>query len=332
MLETTSEPTEASSTAVLRADSVVIGLVNNMPDAALEATERQFRSLLTEASSGPSIRLRLFSFHEPQRSEAAREFLRLNYEDIHALWTADLDGLIVTGAQPRAQRVSDEPCWANLTKIVEWADDNTTSAIWSCLAAHIAVRHLDGIERRRFERKLSGVYECVKMAEHALVCDVPRRRQVPHSRYYGLAEQELVARDYQILSGSTMVGADLFTREQNSLFVFVHGHPEYEPDTLFREYRRDVRAFVAGEKETCPELPYGYFNEDVRARFVEFQEKLRRTQVIDPVLAFPRTDNAFPYTWRQPAVRLYSNWLAYLVEGKRRKLESRLLGVESSTA
>ena len=32
---------------------VVIGLVNNMPDAALQATERQFCDLLAEASRDP---------------------------------------------------------------------------------------------------------------------------------------------------------------------------------------------------------------------------------------------------------------------------------------
>ena len=31
---------------------IVIGLVNNMPDAALQATERQFCDLLAEASPG----------------------------------------------------------------------------------------------------------------------------------------------------------------------------------------------------------------------------------------------------------------------------------------
>src|SRR6516164_5648497 len=36
----------------LRSDGIAIGIVNNMPDAAMEATERQFVSLLATASDG----------------------------------------------------------------------------------------------------------------------------------------------------------------------------------------------------------------------------------------------------------------------------------------
>ena len=37
-------------------DYVTIGLVNNMPDEAVEATERQFVSLLDSASQGVQVR------------------------------------------------------------------------------------------------------------------------------------------------------------------------------------------------------------------------------------------------------------------------------------
>ena len=36
---------------------VDIGLINNMPDAALDATERQFRALLTAAADNTAVRL-----------------------------------------------------------------------------------------------------------------------------------------------------------------------------------------------------------------------------------------------------------------------------------
>ena len=45
----------------MRADCLDIGIVNNMPDAALEATERQFVELLASASKNIVIRLRFFS-------------------------------------------------------------------------------------------------------------------------------------------------------------------------------------------------------------------------------------------------------------------------------
>ena len=42
----------------------MIGLVNNMPDAALQSTENQFAGLLHEASGGQTVRLRLTSLPE----------------------------------------------------------------------------------------------------------------------------------------------------------------------------------------------------------------------------------------------------------------------------
>ena len=47
-----------------------------------------------------------------------------------------------------------------MSKLVDWAKDHTASTIWSCLAAHAAVLHSDGIERRALEHKLFGVFDC----------------------------------------------------------------------------------------------------------------------------------------------------------------------------
>jgi hypothetical protein len=40
---------------------VTVGLVNNMPDTALQSTERQFLELIDAAAGGMAVRLRLFS-------------------------------------------------------------------------------------------------------------------------------------------------------------------------------------------------------------------------------------------------------------------------------
>ena len=49
-----------------------IGLVNNMPDAALRTTERQFRDLLSRAAAEQPVSLRVFSLPELPRSEAGQ--------------------------------------------------------------------------------------------------------------------------------------------------------------------------------------------------------------------------------------------------------------------
>src|SRR5580698_2453353 len=49
-----------------------IGLLNNMPDGALEATERQFQTLLGSAANGVTVRLSLFALPDVPRTEPGR--------------------------------------------------------------------------------------------------------------------------------------------------------------------------------------------------------------------------------------------------------------------
>src|SRR5579862_9380020 len=142
---------------------LTIGLVNNMPDAALKSTERQFRELLTSAAGDAPVRLRYFSLPDVPRSAAGQAYVAEHHEPIETLWGGTFDGLIVTGNAPRAVRLADEPYWPALAKLVDWADAHTISTVWSCLAAHAAVLRLDGIERRPLAGKLSGVFECFRV-------------------------------------------------------------------------------------------------------------------------------------------------------------------------
>src|SRR5271165_6241564 len=106
------------STAEFREGCLRIGLVNNMPDAALEATERQFLSLLDAASGGISVRLSLYALPEVPRSEPARCRMKGLYSGVETLWDTRLDGLIVTGAEPLAPSLIDETYWQSLTRVL----------------------------------------------------------------------------------------------------------------------------------------------------------------------------------------------------------------------
>ena len=142
-----------------KARSIEVGLVNNMPDAALEATERQFVDILGAAADARPVRLHLFSLPQLPRGEAARSYLGLGYAPIDKLDEAGLDALIVTGTEPRARLLDREPYWDTLSKVVDWAEHNTISTIWSCLAAHAAVLHLAGIRRSPLSEKCFGLFE-----------------------------------------------------------------------------------------------------------------------------------------------------------------------------
>lgn len=311
-------------------DSIVIGIVNNMPDAAIQATERQFCDLLAEASEDLPVRVRLFSMPELRRSEAGQAYLRERYEDIGELFATAFDGLIVTGAEPRAPQLPDEPYWPSLTRVVDWAEEHTISTLWSCLAAHAVVLHRDGIQRRPFREKLSGVFDCEKAADHRIIAGAPPRWSVPHSRYNDLPEDELIARGYCIVSRSQAAGADMFVKQGKSLSIFLQGHPEYDREALFREYRRDIRGFVAGERDRYPEMPRGYFDDETAAEFDRLRRRTSGKRGTEMALNFPEAEKKLTHSWHEPAVRLYKNWLSYLVERKRpgnRRKQSRAANV-----
>lgn len=295
-------------------DTIVIGLVNNMPDAALQTTERQFHELLSAASHDHVVYLKLFTLPQLPREGAARAHVHKHYDDISELWATRVDGLIVTGTEPRASELEQEPYWPTLRTLVDWAQDCTNSVVWSCLAAHAAVLHIDGIRRQPLREKLSGVFECVKAAEHTILTGAPSRWCVPHSRQNDLLEQALVSKSYRILSKSSDVGADMFVKEGKSLFIFLQGHPEYGRTTLFREYRRDIRRFIAGDRDEYPEMPRGYFDQQTTEAFTRFREAALRHRHPDQLLSLPEAESTLPYDWHKPAVGLYTNWLSYLAE------------------
>ena len=312
---------------------VVIGLINNMPDADLQATERQFCDLLAEASQDLLIWLRFFWMPDVPRSEAGRAYVSHHYEHVDELLSGRLDGLIVTGAESRAQFLSDEPYWPTLTKVVDWAEVHTISTIWSCLAAHAAVLHLDGIQRRPLSNKLSGVFACLKVTDHRIVSAAPPEWWVPHSRYNDVPEQELVSSDYCILSRSPEVGADLFIKQRTSLSIYLQGHPEYDAEALFRGYRRDIREFVAGERDSYPDMPHGYFDRETAAELDQFRRQTLRDRNTRVSLHFPEAEEKLTHAWHESAVRLYTNWLSYLVEhrhtGKRSGVPTPALAPEA---
>jgi homoserine O-succinyltransferase/O-acetyltransferase len=300
------------------ADEVLtVGLVNNMPDAALQATERQFTRLLKAAAGHNRIHFHCFSLPSVQRSQTAKWRVDHQYTDIADLGRLQIDGLIVTGAEPNAATLPEEPFWRELTGIIEWAETNTRSTIWSCLAAHAAVLHLDGIERRRLDAKCSGVYDCATVIDNWLTKDAPSPLRISHSRLNELRADDLAARGYQLLTQSREAGVDIFSKQLRSRFVFFQGHPEYDALSLEREYLRDVSRFLAGERDTYPAVPARYFDAETEQRLASFEKRARVER--RPALSAELPDR----TLRQDiaagaaAAAIFRNWLGFLAGGAR---------------
>ena len=232
-----------------------IVLVNNMPDSALLATERQFCSAVSAALGKNGARFHLTTLPGISRGVEARQHIAANYVTLETVLQSTYDAAIVTGNEPQALRLDAEPYWPDLARVIDWADGGVQSSLWSCLAAHAAVWHLHGIERRPLPAKMSGIYACRSCASDDLLDGFASDTAVPHSRLNGLRREELLAHGYVILRESDEAGVDLFSLDKNSRFVFLQGHPEYDTDTLAREYRRDVGRFLRGEREHYPKIP-----------------------------------------------------------------------------
>jgi homoserine O-succinyltransferase len=293
-----------------RIGSIRIGLINNMPDAALHATEMQFTSLLQAAAADDHISLRLFQLPEVPRAPEVRARIERDYWPIDALFDEPLEGLIVTGAEPRAAMLSQEPYWARFCSIVEWAEGQTRSSIWSCLAAHAAVEHLDGIRRVRLDGKCCGVFEH-SVAPHALTVGLEAPLLTPQSRWNELRADALGDAGYLLLSVSKDAGVNIFVRHRHSQMAFLQGHPEYDSAALLKEYRRDVHRFLEGQSGRYPSMPRNYLGEDARQQLEAFREQVLGSGKARPP-AFPfLPEHLMPaHSWRPGAVRFYRNWLS----------------------
>ncbi|MDA9435913.1 homoserine O-succinyltransferase MetA [Bradyrhizobium sp. CCBAU 51627] len=291
---------------------LTIGLINNMPDTALKATERQFMKLLQAAAGPRRVRFHCFSLPSVKRSPEARWHVESEYSDLSDLKRQRFDGLIVTGAEPVAPELDQEPYWRDLTELIDWAKANTRSTIWSCLAAHAAVLHLDRVERQRLPAKCHGIFDCEAVTGDALTRDAPAPLKVSHSRLNEVAENDLTQAGYQVLTRSARAGVDIFVRQYASRFIFFQGHPEYDALSLQREYLRDIGRYLARQREIYPALPLSYFDEATEEKLARFEKRARQQR-------HPALTNELPaLTLRADidagtaAAALFRNWLQYL--------------------
>lgn len=305
-----------------RADSIKVALINNMPDAALEDTELQFFELLDAAADTFSVRLKLYSLPGIARSERAGLHLRQCYAELNELWNQRFDAVIITGTEPHQPNLRDEPYWHTFTRLIDWAERSTTSTILSCLAAHASVLHSDGIDRHPLSDKQFGVFDSTKVCEHMLTRGARQVVRFPHSRWNEVREQDLTCSGYSLLTRSAEAGADVFIkRKRKSTFVHFQGHPEYREETLFKEYRRDVKRFLKGERESYPSLPRGYFTGAAREHLLSFRDRALSDRQEEVITHFPDEATLLSdlrNTWQYSAQLIYGNWLHHVAAERER--------------
>ncbi len=146
---------------------------------------------------------------------------------------------------------------------------------------------------------------------HPLLIDLTTPVLVPHSRWNVMSSADLRAAGVPILLDSAEAEWHLATSPDGLRHVFLQGHPEYFADTMAREYRRDLRRWIADPARPFPDIPLHYFPELTHARLLHHAELVRAQR--DPVLLedFPLpsdyADTA--HDWSSHSRQFFTNWL-----------------------
>jgi homoserine O-succinyltransferase len=290
-----------------------IGLLNMMPDAALEATERQFFRLIGESNQIAQFYLHPFTLKELPRNAEGRAHVEKYYESFDTIKQQGLDALIITGAPPIHPDLSKELYWKPLIKVIDWAYANVTSTLCSCLATHAILQFRYEQKRRPLGFKRWGVYSHrVIDRDHPLVVGVNTRFDVPHSRFNQIDRAQFEAAKLHVLVESEQAGVHLAVSEDLFRIIFFQGHPEYDIISLLKEYKREVNLFLDKKRPDYPPFPENYFSLQTEAVLDEFKDRLITAQQQGkPLPDFPEdlVSNSLDNTWHDSAEAVINNWI-----------------------
>jgi len=290
-----------------------IGFLNMMPDAALRATERQFIRLVGSCNRIAQFFVYPFSLPALQRDAETIGYIDRYYSDFDTLRDAGLDALIITGANVANPRLEREAFWEPLIEVVDWASRNVSSILCSCLATHALLKHFHGIDRQPLPQKRWGVYRHrVSATAHPLLRDINTRFDVPHSRYNDISREQLERAGLVVLAESPEGGVHMAASPDQFRVIYLQGHPEYDVNSLLKEYRRELHRYVSGHLDTPPPLPENYFVDDARRFALAARDAAKAAR--DSGARFDDTleddvDGRLDNTWGDTAKAIVNNWL-----------------------
>ena len=303
-----------------------IGLLNMMPDTAIEATERQFFRLVGACNQIAQFHVHLFTIEGLERGHDAKAHIEKFYEPFAKIQQEGLDALIISGANVTHPHIPEEDFWGALTEVFDWAKQNVTSILCSCLATHALIHYCYGIERTHLPAKRWGVYSHKLLDRlHPLVAEINTRFDVPHSRYNEIFQHDMERKGLKVLAASQEAGAHLAVSPDGFRIVFFQGHPEYDEISLMKEYKREVVRFCQNEIDHYPSYPENYFNEAVIQILLDYEKHVKDAKKSGRKLeGFPEKQilEHLDNTWRDTAKAVINNWLGkvYQITNQDRRL------------
>ena len=244
-------------------------------------TETDLVRLLSNTPLQLEISFMKLKSHTPKNTPI--EHMMMFYRDFEDMRDEKFDGMIVTGAPVETYDSEEVTYWDEISTILKWARTHVMSTMYICWAAQAGLYCHYGIPKYPLDKKMFGIFR-----QHPLAPHLPIFRGfddtffMPHSRHTEIRREDIEkCPELTVIAESPESGVSMVMARGGREF-YITGHLEYAPDTLDKEYRRDVgvRSDVG--------LPKNYYLDD------------------DP-------SNKPVVTWRAHANLLYSNWINYYI-------------------
>jgi homoserine O-succinyltransferase len=205
------------------------------------------------------------------------------YRSFDDLRREKFDGMIITGAPVESLPFEEVTYWDEMKDIMDWARTHVMSTMYICWAAQAGLYYHYGIPKYPLEKKLFGIFR-----QQTLHRPLPIFRGfddeffMPHSRHATISRDDVVNnKNLTLIAEGEESGVSMVMAREGREF-FITGHLEYAPDTLDKEYRRDL-----GKRDDV-EMPQNYYRDN----------DARKSPMV---------------TWRAHANLLFSNWINYYV-------------------
>ena len=257
-------------------------ILNIMPTKIV--TETQLLRMLSNTPLQMEVDWIHMVSHESKN--VSKEHLLAFYKTFDDIKDNKYDGLIITGAPVEKLKFEDVDYWKELTTLLEWSKTHVFSSFFICWAAQATLHYFYGVSKYLLDRKLTGVYlhhTNASRMKRKILRGFDYQFYAPHSRYTAVSKDDILkVNELDILAESEEAGVYLVAAKDGSRF-FITGHPEYDPDTLDKEYRRDL-----ANPDIEADMPKNYYLND------------------DP-------NEEIQVKWRSHAYLIFSNWLNYYV-------------------
>ena len=254
-------------------------LLNLMPTKI--DTETQLSRLL--GNTPLQVELTLLHTKTHRSKNTSEEHLLAFYKVFDDIKHRNFDGLIITGAPVEKMAFEEVEYWEELCEIMEWSKTHVHSTFHICWGAQAGLYYHYGIPKYPLDEKMFGVFEhTVLDRKNMLLRGFDDTFFVPHSRHTEIRSEDISkCAALEILSVSEKAGV-YAVASRDGRQIFITGHSEYDPETLAKEYFRDL------SQGKPIRLPENYFQDNNPEK---------------PPLVL----------WRAHANLLYCNWLNYYV-------------------